>query len=168
MAGADRTGELAPFRGTGTLLGQEVGISFLVIGGFGAVQTRHAVLNGTGERWDDDSTWFATGVRPALGVGVGGRLRIGRFVSVRLELTDTVSTSGADTAQGCDFGDLEAMDQAQRGGRPTVTAGVRASCDAEFFSQNPVQVPTAMALVRTPDPSIMHVLGVQLGAAVVF
>jgi outer membrane beta-barrel protein len=153
--------------------------SIVLNGGLGIGGTRHQLkpvnmAGGPGSP-GNAATFGDTGLRFLGGLGGGLRLQLGKHFAIRLEVRDVVYTARVDQVNGCQFGDLKAMDTALRNGQkfPKVDAGCRVE---KFEGVDPVtmqprgnDVPLALNLVKPPASSdVLNNLGLYLGAAFLF
>jgi hypothetical protein len=121
------------------------------------------------------ATFGEIGSRPVFTASVGGRLKLGPF-AVRLDLRDLLYTSAVDAVNGCNIGDLEAMDRALRSGNQASSALTTPACDKGSFtginpdtgSNRANDVPLALNATKVPSPQLVHNLGIYLGLGVVF
>ncbi len=122
------------------------------------------------------ATFGDTGARFMGELGGGFRLQIGDRFVFRLEVRDLVYTARVDAVNGCNSGDLKAMDNALRQGKTVQDANVGNGCNVNsFFGKDPnthldrsTDVTIAYNLVKTPSSDVLNNLGVYLGAAFIF
>lgn len=122
------------------------------------------------------ATYGDTGSRFMGELGGGFRLQIGKRFSIRLEVRDLVYTARVDSVNGCNSGDLKAMDNALRSGKQPDSANVGAGCNVKAFSgtdpnthlQRSNDVTIAFNLVKTPSSDVLNNLGMYLGFGFIF
>jgi outer membrane beta-barrel protein len=122
------------------------------------------------------ATYGDTGTRFMGELGGGFRLQIGQRFSVRLEVRDLVYTARVDSVNGCNSGDLKAMDNALRAGKQPDSANVGGGCNVKAFTgidpnthlQRSNDVTIAYNLVKTPSSDVLNNLGIYLGLGFIF
>lgn len=146
--------------------------SLVLTGGAGYGSTRHQLKP---ENDAGPATFGDTGNRPIATVGGGFRVLLGNRFAVRLEVRDLVYTAKVDQVNGCNFDDLQAMDQALRSGRPVTAASTSAGCRVDTFDgtndagQNrSTDVPLALSLVRDPTSDVLNLVSFYGGVSFIF
>jgi outer membrane beta-barrel protein len=171
LAGVEVTpiyGKFALFEGT------LAHFSIVLNGGLGVGGTRHQLKpnNDSGP-----ATYGDTGLRFLGGLGGGFRLQLGNRIAVRLEVRDIIYTARVDNVNGCNTGDLRAMDAALRAGMKPSSANTSDACKVDTFEGlNPstgkdrsLDVPLANNLVKPPISSdVLNNLGLYLGVSFLF
>lgn len=146
--------------------------SLVVTGGAGYGSTRHQLkpANEAGP-----ATFGDTGNRFIGSVGGGFRVLLGNRFAIRLEVRDIVYTAAVQNVNGCNFGDLDAMDKALRAGRPVTSAVVTEACQVGTFDgtndagQNrSTDVPLALSLVRDPTSDVLNLVSFYGGVSFIF
>ncbi len=121
-------------------------------------------------KWEEGpAPRFDLGVRPAAGLLVSGRARLGTHLVVRLDVASLTSPFRIDRAQGCDLQELTDLDAAARAGRPLNDVPLTRRCDRAYFSANPSHAGAARELVRAPSGSeFFSQINVQAGVGAIF
>ncbi len=122
------------------------------------------------------ATFGDAGLRPIVGAGVSLRLELSSVVFIRLEARSLFFSNRLDRINGCDRGDLEAMDQALRVGKPVTSASTSTGCREETFDGTDPEtglrrsndVPLALGIVRNPGAVWQTSLSTQLAIGAVF
>ncbi len=99
-----------------------------------------------------------TGARFLGAIGLGARLSLGKRFALRLEVRDLITTARVGQINGCDHGDLSAL----QAGAP---AG--ASCDAGAFASE-VELSNARSLLSQVSSEVLNHVSLMLGASVLF
>jgi hypothetical protein len=135
----------------------------------GAVGRRHELVPLT-KALDGSITGASYGeVEPRFAgtVGVGVRVQFGEAIALRLDVSDTLSSSQVDRVNGCSVDDLRALDVQLRQGLALASAQVSAPCRATSFNDpRGSEVSQALAVIRLQQPPVAHF--VQLGVGVSF
>ncbi|MBI3183835.1 MAG: outer membrane beta-barrel domain-containing protein [Myxococcales bacterium] len=155
--------------------------SVVVNGGAGIGATRHQLKpagDPTSEGGTGAATFGETGNKFLGSLGAGVRLQFGERFAFRAEIRDLVYTAKFDAVNGCDFGDLDAMDKAIRNGSSLDGVNVSPSCVAlgkKVFAKvrddgykHTMDIPLAKNLVSTPSSDVLNNLGFYAGVSLLF
>ncbi len=128
------------------------------------------------------ATYGDTGWRFLAEIGGGFRVQFLKWITLRLELRDLVYAATVSAIAGCNGTDLEAMDAADRGGRPVTDANVSGSCNVSRFDgfetwndddpsndyKRSRDLALAKNLVKDKSSDVLNNLGFYLGVSFVF
>lgn len=165
--------EVTPLYGKFALFeGTLAHFSIVLNAGAGAGGTRHQLKPAS--EVTGPATYGDTGVRFLGEIGGGFRLQLGKRFAFRVEVKDIVYTARVEAVEGCDAGDLNAINDAVRLGRPVSDASVAPLCRIERWDgvneqtgqKNSTDVPLALNLVRTPSSDVLNNVGFYLGISV--
>ncbi len=139
--------------------------SLVLNGGVGVGATRHQLKPAK----LTPATFGETGMKFMGSVGGGFRVQLGDRFAVRLEVRDLVYTARVDNVNGCNLGDLDAMNSALNNGKNLSGVPVTSSCKIEKFdNEGKTDVPLAKSLVATPSSDVLNNVGVYAGFAFLF
>ena len=158
-----------------------VQFDLVVNGGAGVGGTMH-LIRPASQRADGSlspATFGDTGVKFLGSLGAGLRVRVGPRFALRLEVRDVVYTARVGAVNGCNLGDLTAMDAALKSGGEASAATVSSSCQKARFSGRTAagdarssDVHPSLELVRgtngVPSSDVLNNVGLYLGASFVF
>ena len=154
--------EFEPFLGEFTLLhAARARLGFVVSVGAGAGGTRHLLWPAS----DTPAAYGDTGVHFMATVAAGLRFRIGEHFVARFEVRDVGYSAAINTINGCNGGDLAAINRRIEAGRDPGGAEVSSACRC-FVSPNESRA--GLWLTRNSSSEIIHNLGVALGAGFTF
>lgn len=158
LVGAALAGvEATPFYGKFALFENHlIHFSIVLNGAAGAGSTRIGIKP---ENQAGPATYGETGYRFMAEVGGGFRVKLARYVTVRLEVRDILYSANVSAVNGCNLGDLTKLDMASRMGSAPV--GLGSGCNATAFAPN--DIPLAKQLVANPSSDVLNNLGMYAG-----
>ncbi len=122
------------------------------------------------------ATFGDTGWRPTIGAGVGVRFEFFERFSIRVDLRESFFSSRVQTVNGCNVGDMRAIDNELRRGRPVTEAQLTPVCRVNAFDgtdpdtglKRSNDVPLSLGLLRNPSVEWASLQALQVSFGVVF
>jgi hypothetical protein len=136
-----------------------VKFSVVLRGLAGVIGRRHELK----PRTTSAPTWGELEPRFAGTLGAGLRVQFGDAVALRVDVSDTLSSTRVERVNGCSVGDLRALDERVRSGLD-LNVEVSSGCSVASFETN--DIAQALNLTRTPTASLAQL--VQLGVGLSF